>query len=81
LFLSSSTVEHPAVNRRVVGSNPTSGAKLFKHFEAASTGCLDLCDPRGKRNGKYAFNVLGSHFIPPVRLEAMSSQTSHEIKK
>ena len=36
--------EHPAVNRRVVGSSPTSGAKLFKHFGAALTGCLDLCD-------------------------------------
>ena len=27
LFLYSSAVEHPAVNRRVVGSNPTGGAK------------------------------------------------------
>ncbi len=27
LFLDSSAVEHPAVNRRVVGSNPTRGAK------------------------------------------------------
>ena len=26
LFLDSSAVEHPAVNRRVVGSNPTRGA-------------------------------------------------------
>jgi hypothetical protein len=25
-FLDSSTVEHPAVNRRAVGSNPTRGA-------------------------------------------------------
>ena len=29
IFLGSSTVEHPAVNRRVVGSNPTRGAKTF----------------------------------------------------
>ena len=29
IFLGSSTVEHPAVNRRVVGSNPTRGAKIF----------------------------------------------------
>ena len=28
-FLDSSTVEHPAVNRRVVGSNPTRGAIVF----------------------------------------------------
>ena len=27
IFLDSSAVEHPAVNRRVVGSNPTRGAK------------------------------------------------------
>ena len=30
IFLGSSTVEHPAVNRRVVGSNPTRGASF--HF-------------------------------------------------
>ena len=29
IVLDSSAVEHPAVNRRVVGSNPTRGA--FKH--------------------------------------------------
>ena len=29
-FLGSSTVEHAAVNRRVVGSSPTSGAKFPK---------------------------------------------------
>ena len=28
VFLDSSAVEHPAVNRRVVGSNPTRGANL-----------------------------------------------------
>ena len=27
LILDSSAVEHPAVNRRVVGSNPTGGAR------------------------------------------------------
>lgn len=35
IFLGSSTVEHPAVNRRVVGSNPTRGARQFQalwHF-------------------------------------------------
>ena len=31
LFLYSSAVEHPAVNRRVVGSNPTGGAKKKKY--------------------------------------------------
>ena len=30
IFLDSSVVEHSAVNRRVVGSNPTRGAKSFK---------------------------------------------------
>ena len=28
IFLDSSAAEHPAVNRRVVGSNPTRGAKI-----------------------------------------------------
>ena len=31
IFLLSSAVEHPAVNRRVVGSNPTGGAKKRKY--------------------------------------------------
>ena len=30
MILDSSVVEHSAVNRRVVGSNPTRGAKSFK---------------------------------------------------
>ena len=42
LILSSSMVEHPAVNRRVVGSNPTSGANFSSHLEAALTR-LPLC--------------------------------------
>ena len=29
LILDSSAVEHPAVNRRVVGSNPTRGVDFF----------------------------------------------------
>ena len=29
-LLDSSTAEHPAVNRRVVGSNPTRGARHFR---------------------------------------------------
>ena len=29
-FLGSSTAEHPAVNRRVVGSNPTRGARILR---------------------------------------------------
>ena len=32
LFLGSSMVEHPAVNRRVVGSNPIQGANFKKLF-------------------------------------------------
>jgi len=31
-ILSSSMAEHSAVNRRVVGSSPTSGAIYFKHL-------------------------------------------------
>ena len=32
LFLDSSAVEHPAVNRRVVGSNPTRGVLFLKRM-------------------------------------------------
>ena len=31
-FLGSSTVEHPAVNRRVAGSNPARGANFLNNF-------------------------------------------------
>ena len=31
IFLDSSVVEHSAVNRRVVGSNPTRGVKTCKY--------------------------------------------------
>ncbi len=37
IFLGSSTAEHPAVNRRVVGSNPTRGA-IGNHFSPFSQG-------------------------------------------
>ena len=30
MILNSSAVEHPAVNRRVVGSNPTWGASFYR---------------------------------------------------
>src|SRR5437588_10450762 len=40
-FLGSSTVEHPAVNRRVVGSNPTRGA--IDH-DALRRGPLRQCE-------------------------------------
>ena len=32
VFLDSSMVEHSAVNRRVVGSSPTRGAKMKKRY-------------------------------------------------
>ena len=32
-------VEHPAVNRRVVGSNPTSGANIIRRVGAYNPGC------------------------------------------
>ena len=37
IFLDSSMVEHPAVNRRVVGSSPTRGASL--RLGEANTKC------------------------------------------
>ena len=41
-FLGSSTAEHPAVNRRVVGSNPTRGAM---NFQAIFDGFYYALDP------------------------------------
>ena len=38
IFLDSSAAEHPAVNRRVVGSNPTRGAKM-KDFTNTNYKC------------------------------------------
>ena len=40
IFLGSSTVEHPAVNRRVVGSNPTRGARQFPALWHFAEGLL-----------------------------------------
>lgn len=42
IFLGSSTVEHPAVNRRVVGSNPTRGADNFQPFGNFAEGLFIL---------------------------------------
>ena len=47
MFLSSSTVEHPAVNRRVVGSNPTSGAKpIQQHRRPPVEAAFAIVGPR-----------------------------------
>ena len=37
IFLYSSAVEHPAVNRRVVGSNPTRGVFIWPVGQAVKT--------------------------------------------
>ena len=44
-FLGSSTAEHPAVNRRVVGSNPNRGAifELFAPVYVTSAGAFSFC--------------------------------------
>jgi hypothetical protein len=42
--------EHPAVNRRVVGSSPTSGAKLLNQIEAASETAASICLSGGDWN-------------------------------
>ena len=47
LILDSSAVEHPAVNRRVVGSNPTRGAyfKTWPDGQAVKTRPFHGCNP------------------------------------
>lgn len=45
LFLGSSAVEHPTVNRMVAGSNPARGAKfrfIFNDLRAPSDAALDV---------------------------------------
>ena len=42
-FLSSSMAEHSAVNRRVVGSSPTWGAKLCSHLSSERCEPFVLC--------------------------------------
>src|SRR5207253_1737540 len=39
-FLGSSTAEHPAVNRRVVGSNPTRGASVREPCDVSGCGAF-----------------------------------------
>ena len=45
LLLGSSTVEHSAVNRNVVGSNPTRGANLFIDLRVGSPAKTDAQTP------------------------------------
>src|SRR5665213_1876559 len=49
-FLSSSMAEHSAVNRRVVGSSPTSGAKFFQVFRVATAPFPDNHHDRSGRS-------------------------------
>ena len=42
IFLSSSMAEHSAVNRRVVGSSPTSGAIKFRKNEQVSEATREV---------------------------------------
>ena len=67
-FRSSSTVEHSAVNRRVVGSNPTCGATLNPLFSIHAfdiTRLTALCLRAGQ---KQDFPILTriSYFVPLV---------------
>src|SRR3954462_9549744 len=47
IFLGSSTAEHPAVNRRVAGSNPARGAILFSNLRrlrfSVPSRCAQFC--------------------------------------
>ncbi len=71
-------VEHSAVNRRVVGSNPTRGAKLFKEFTAHKfplrvaiyADCGDFC-------GGCSFTTVGdAAFYAVLSLQILSRDRS-----
>ncbi len=77
-FLDSSAVEHPAVNRRVVGSNPTRGAIFWPHGQAVKTlpfhGGIRGSNPLGVTNcwavssaGEHSPHTrgVGSSILPP----------------
>ena len=57
VFLDSSAAEHPAVNRRVVGSNPTRGVSLKEKYR----GIVQLVERRSPKP-----NVVGSSPAAPV---------------
>ena len=60
-------VEHSAVNRRVVGSNPTSGAKMFpivSTHASHNAPFAALCRTRG-RNVNFLVLTLISWSLPP----------------
>ena len=60
LILDSSAVEHPAVNRRVVGSNPTRGANYI--FVPQQRGIVQLVERWSPKP-----NVEGSSPSAPVK--------------
>ena len=63
IFLGSSTAEHPAVNRRVVGSNPTRGA-IGNRFSPSFQG-LNFFHPLDGKGGNQA--PTRSRFHIPAR--------------
>ena len=74
-FLGSSTAEHPAVNRRVVGSNPTRGAilKLFEPVEG-----------KGALGGFFLCLDLEFHHddaVPVVEHDAARERIHHDLRR
>ncbi len=67
MFLDSSTVEHPAVNRVVVGSNPTRGANLFwAHSSAVEQSAHNRSVPGSNPGGPTIF--LAKEWMYPLFL-------------
>ena len=61
VFLDSSAAEHPAVNRRVVGSNPTRGVKTSKKKLIRPIGQAVKTSPfHGGNTGSIPVWVIGS---------------------
>src|SRR5947209_8681591 len=80
LFRGSSAVEQPAVNRLVVGSNPTRGANLFRHLAPASpttgkAGATARATTQNKRP-RLSARAANSNAIPANREPAPDTAAS-----
>ncbi len=74
-FRGSSTVERPAVNRRVVGSNPTRGASCFREGTVWSSSSLARMDTAGTKSSPSEFPRSSSEIDHATR----SGPSSHAL--
>ena len=63
VFLDSSAAEHPAVNRRVVGSNPTRGVNNSKGYLKLNRGIVQLVERRSPKPKVRGSNPFASAYL------------------